>query len=503
LDTVGRAVVPATTPNAFKITASSSAGGISLAIGGGRMYVDGLLVENHGLLPAAFTVVAAAGLAAPGTYGIQITPQANSTFNLAVYQMTGAAVNPVPNGSLSNQTLASVQAAVSGNATLSSLIQIQDVANSGQPAGLPSNALYMLASNGPVFQVTIPAVSARQWDTALAEMSGAPQPPGATPVTIDFTQQPYLPGATIPETNTSFLAYLDVWRRPVTFLEDPQLVEKAVGVDTTGRLQTIWQVKLMPLPADGTPIDCATEIPAWDALLQPPTCWLTTGVTQTAASGPCCLTPNTGYTGMENQLYRVEIHQPGTLLSASSFPISYPFPPGTATFKWSRDNGSVATSVLGIAPTTNPATQLPASVLTVQSLGRDQVLGFSKGDWIEISDDYLELNPPVNQPRGELHQIAGIDAASKTITLADAVTAASFPLLAGGLTDPARHTRITRWDQSGKVYLSDGATLYFDVDGSAGDIPIPPAGTILVLENGVTVSFGSNAANGSLKSGDF
>ena len=40
LDTVGRAVVPATTPNAFKITASSSAGGISLAIGGGRMYLD-------------------------------------------------------------------------------------------------------------------------------------------------------------------------------------------------------------------------------------------------------------------------------------------------------------------------------------------------------------------------------------------------------------------------------------------------------------------------------
>src|SRR6201987_1527605 len=44
LDVLGRAVYPPTTPYAFKITASSGA----LTIGPGRMYVDGLLVENHG-----------------------------------------------------------------------------------------------------------------------------------------------------------------------------------------------------------------------------------------------------------------------------------------------------------------------------------------------------------------------------------------------------------------------------------------------------------------------
>src|SRR6185369_9041612 len=48
LDTMGRAVYPATTPDAFRITASSSGGANKLTIGPGRMYVDGLLAENHG-----------------------------------------------------------------------------------------------------------------------------------------------------------------------------------------------------------------------------------------------------------------------------------------------------------------------------------------------------------------------------------------------------------------------------------------------------------------------
>src|ERR1700690_2457995 len=52
LDIVGRAVVPATTPNGFKINAAVDARGQQhLTIGAGRMYVDGLMVENHG--PAA------------------------------------------------------------------------------------------------------------------------------------------------------------------------------------------------------------------------------------------------------------------------------------------------------------------------------------------------------------------------------------------------------------------------------------------------------------------
>src|SRR5215469_3031266 len=52
LDTLGRAVVPETTKNAFLIfLTETQLGNLSIGIGPGRMYVDGLLAENHGLLP--------------------------------------------------------------------------------------------------------------------------------------------------------------------------------------------------------------------------------------------------------------------------------------------------------------------------------------------------------------------------------------------------------------------------------------------------------------------
>ncbi|MFX8848757.1 DUF6519 domain-containing protein, partial [Acinetobacter baumannii] len=52
------------------------------------------------------------------------------------------------------------------------------------------------------------------------------------------------------------------------------------------------------------------------------------------SSDPCILSPTAAYRGTENQLYRIEIQQ-GNLGG------------GQATFKWSRDNGSVAARWLG------------------------------------------------------------------------------------------------------------------------------------------------------------
>jgi hypothetical protein len=505
VDVFGRAAYPVSTPFAFKINVTANNG---LTIGAGRMYVDGLLAENHGSLPSAFTVVAVGGLADPGAYGVQITPGEDAgQFNLSLYQATGGA--PTQVGSLSNQTMASVQDSVSSDPTLSQYIGIQDVSATGMPASLTApNALYMLAPSGPNFVVTVPSTSTVSWDPALAELSGAPFVAGAPEVDVDYTQQPYLPGADAPGAGP-YLVYLDVWVRGVTSLERPELVEPAVGVDTTGRLQTVWQVKLLDLsdatvPAGGW--TCSTPdsaLPAeWANLSLPPAGSLSTGVVQSAPDGPCALTPNTGYTGMENQLYRVEIHQPGSLVaSGSPLPVGAA-PAGAATFKWSRDNASVATAVSGITPVHN-ASGAAVSQLTVQSLGRDQILGFNNGDWIEVTDDYLELNPPGGQgPTGELHQIDSVSAPDRTITLMDSL-AGNFPA-PNGLADPGRHTRIRRWDQQGKVYLSDGATVYFDLGAasSGGAIPVPPPGTTLVLENGVTVTFGQ-AAQGQFNAGDY
>src|SRR5215469_17622872 len=171
-------------------------------------------------------------------------------------------------------------------------------------------------------------------------------------------------------------------------------MEKAVGVDTAGRYQTVWQVRWLDL-SSMSGVTCSTkdsDVAPWNVLIQPSAGRLTTGVVLSSSSGPCCLAPNTGYTGLENQLYRVEIHNGG---SASSSP--------PATFKWSRDNASVATTVTGISQS--------GMVLTVLSTGKDSVLRFTPNDWVEITDDWLELN---GLP-GELHQVTLVTDAAKTI----------------------------------------------------------------------------------------
>jgi hypothetical protein len=379
LDLVGRAGYPPTTPFAFQITASVTGTTNSLSIGRGRMYVDGLLAENHG---------------DPG---------------------------------------------------------------------------------------------AATWDPALAELSGSSQPPPATDTDpVDFTAQPYAPGAPVPTGTGSYLAYLDVWTHAVTSLEDADLVDKAVAVDTTGRLQTVWQVRLLPVPADTT-WSCATpdsDIPYPAASAGQ----LTTAVIPNPSAGPCCLTDDTGYTGLENQNYRVEIHQGGSGSDTASLT--------GATFKWSRDNGSVSTGVTSIATGTNTLHQ-PASQLTVLSLGRDQVLGFLPGNWVEILDDAHQFN---GQP-GELHQIDSIDVSSRTITLTGTLSA-SFPV---GQPAPGSHTRIVRWDQSGKVYKEDGTTIWWDLGAPGGDgtIPVPGPDTTLILESGITVTFSLSSPTGGFNPGDF
>lgn len=380
LDLYGHAAYPPTTPSAFLITATTGTPN-TVTIGLGRMYVDGLLAENHGARKTA------------------------------------------------------------------------------------------------------------SWDSALAELSGTPQPPDPAHPNLnplDFTNQPYLPHAVLPTGNGAYLFYLDVWTREVTYLEDPKLVDIAVAVDTTGRLQTVWQVKFMANTGGWT---CATP----DAQILYPaqsTGRLTTDVVPNPTAGPCCLTDGTGFTGQENQLYRVEIHQGGV---GNDKPDSK-----TATFKWSRENASVETSVSAITSVLNSVNQ-KASQLAVASLGRDQVLGFNNGDWVELLDDWSELwgNP------GVLAQVDSVNVSPPTITLTALVdtsvsqpaigTPPTFPVDANFNTDPKRHTRIRRWDQSGIVLDIHGNT-WCDLSKTGGAIPVPAPDTMLVLESGITAVFGDAGA---------
>ena len=152
---------------------------------------------------------------------------------------------------------------------------------------------------------------------------------------IPYAAQPYLPSPPALPTAGRHLVYLDVWQREVTHLEQPDLVESAVGVDDHSRMQTVWQVRVLAAgrrPAPPAPRPTATSL-AGSTLIAPSTGVLTTGTFEVApVDDPCELPPTGGYRGLENQLYRVEIHDPGQ-------------PGGTATFKWSRDNASVGSRV--------------------------------------------------------------------------------------------------------------------------------------------------------------
>lgn len=313
---------------------------------------------------------------------------------------------------------------------------------------------------------------ATEFDPVLGETRGVDPVP--------YDEQPYFPNPTpLPEARGPHLVYLDVWEREVTAIEDPGLREVALGgPDTTTRLQTVWQVRV--LPNVGRSATCSTpdgQLEGWLDIIQPSGGRLTTAAAGVATeNNPCLVPPSGGYRGLDNRTYRVEIHDAGAA--------------GGASFKWSRDNASVASNISRIDG---------GATLTVDRAVWDSVRRFSPGQWVELTDDWRELS---GAP-GEIRRIATVLDASRTITLDEPLTAGLFPVNGQNLTDPARRTRIKRWDQSGLVRDSMGATFIdLDAPGSTGLIPIPPAGTSLILEDGVQVTF-TVAGGGEFRAGDY
>ncbi len=324
-------------------------------------------------------------------------------------------------------------------------------------------------------------------DGLLAECHGAPDPAGlrfddllAEPIFTDpvpYEAQPYLPNPPALPTAGRHLVYLDVWDREVTQIEQPALVESAVNVETSSRRQTVWQVRA--LDDDAGNATCATpdeEIPGWPAVIAPSTGVLTTGTFEVApVDDPCELPPTGGYRGLENQLYRVEIHDPGQ-------------PGAGATFKWSRENASVGSRVANV---------VSAGELELETLGRDDVLSFKTNDWVEITDDRREFA----QTAGEIRRIT-VDEAIRRIQFTPDLPADMLP---GSFPDSAlpqvRNMRVRRWDQKGRVFRTDASgtpveVQNLDAAGSTGVIDVPAATVTLLLENGLTVAFDTTGPEG-------
>jgi hypothetical protein len=317
-----------------------------------------------------------------------------------------------------------------------------------------------------------------EWDRRLAESRGT--------IPVPYDAQPYFPNAPDLPAGGPHLVYLKAWQREVTAVEDPRLVESALGVDTTTRLQTVWQARV--LARVGEDVTCATplaDVPGFVEAEPAAAGRLTTGTADVPGDpDPCQVVPGGGYKGLENQLYRVEIHQRGGAGDGQN----------AATFKWSRDNASVSSRV----------TDVPVlDRIRVESVGRDSVLRFSDGDWVEITDDWRELN---GLP-GEMRRIlpgGGVDDATRTIRFEQALPAGMFPVDIQGRTLPERNTRVRRWDQNGRVVDAAGNLL---VDLTAGDatgtIPVNSGATSILLEHGVVVTFELESESGQFRTGDY
>lgn len=267
-----------------------------------------------------------------------------------------------------------------------------------------------------------------------------------------YLTQPYFPGAAraLEPKEGRFVVYLDAWERHVTALEDDALREVALeGVDDSTRVQGVWQVKLKPITDYEDEVTC-TILPSWEELIPASTGRLRARVKPDPDAGGA--EPNGGYRGLENQLYRVEVHDDGS--------------DGEATFKWSRKNASVAV----------PWTRIEADGTIVTASTPDGLAAFRPRQWIELTDDTHELG---GEP-GVMVKLMNVDSNMLTVDMTTAT----------GSVDPVRfpvNPKARAWDdfaklppstRNGFLELEDGIEVAFTGGHyNTGDYWLIPART--------------------------
>ena len=197
----------------------------------------------------------------------------------------------------------------------------------------------------------------------------------------------------------ALLVYLDAWERHVSYVQNPWIREVALGgPDTCVRSQLVAQIKIahdLNLPASELEKE---TLPVLKSVLedryQPYNRgWLRARLkpVDTGSADPCMCHPDARFRGSENQLYRVEIHQPGQAAPPGiTTPAAAPASGSNSTFKWSRNNGCDVYPVITVSGTQ----------VQLESIGRDERSYLKSGDWVELLDDILVgQGKPVLQAR--------------------------------------------------------------------------------------------------------
>lgn len=290
-------------------------------------------------------------------------------------------------------------------------------------------------------------------------------PPGGAAAGWSLTDQPYLrrigsgvtavPGLEEPPASadgTRYALYLEVSEHQVTADEDPSLRESALGgPDTTTRAQTTWQVRWEQVAAA---VRCSDlHAPAW--LERSPRTMVAALRAAEDDADPCRITTTGGYRRLENQLYRVQIHQEGT----------------EPTYLWSRENGSVVARLLAVTASVLPDVDV---VLTLDRVGRDEELSFREGDLVEVtSTDRQQRRLP-----GFLARAGSPDGVEVPVSWLDAAPTSLAVL--------GRAPVVRRWEggptelSTTAADLEDGITVRFPAGGQprVGDYWLIPARSV-------------------------
>ncbi len=434
--------------DSFKISVTPDCS--DLAIAPGRLYANGILCELEGTL-----------------FDFEIVPQSSASSS---------------KGSSSKQIKVSTLNVDGRNLETNQWVEICPDANAKEKE-----------DKKQCFKIT--KIEAQKMELTLSEpVTGTPGKKMRMRRLLTYNTQPDYPN---PDNGSNvqdgfYLAYIDVWQRHITTIEDPKLREVALinTPDTATRSQTVWQLKLekydpiatldkyynqlielispeeklnflnfkeLLLVADRqtykgkkskfeqlietykTQIDKYDQFTeSLDLLFNKITDYqnnITSLIKEEAANfiaqrknrlsymnacaGLCTSAGATsngrGYQRLENQLYRVEIHNPGQAVKDNN-------QEKKATFKWSRENGSIVSAI----------EKFDDNIITIRKSSQDAWTNSQTGQWLEITNEEIEL-------KGKPGVMVRLLRVSDTKIEFDRFSIINGPI-------PSNATKVRRWD---------------------------------------------------------